>query len=74
MSVMTFEDMWKGITSLPSPAIEFIPQELSEETKIRLASLGAERCEKIVSDAIGAIEKGSVEKIETLINRNISPR
>ena len=72
--MVTFEDMWKGITSLPSSAIEFVPQELSEETKMQLASLGAERCEKIVSDAIGAIEKGSVEKIETLINRNISPR
>ena len=69
---MTFEDMWKTITSLPSSAIELIPQELSEETKKQLASLGTKRCEEIVKDAIWEIEKGSVEKIETLIQKNIT--
>ena len=74
---MTFDELWELVcesTKLPSEAKRFFPQGLSEKTKKIMIESGRSPVEigRIIENSIDEINHGSVERIDTLINKYLN--
>ena len=69
---MTFEDYWTEVDklkTLPQMTIQQLPSSLSVDTKKRLMMLRPEETVEILEAAIDLVNQGSVESIDSLVNR-----
>ena len=65
----SFEEVWAQVQGLPEAAKEQIPDVLSNFTKKRLSELSPKQIEGIVNTAIETVNKGSIETIDSLIQK-----
>ena len=71
---MTFEEYWAKVEKLkvlPGMAIKQLPSSLSIETKKRLMKKKAEETAEILRVAIEEVNHGSVESIDSLVQRRL---
>ena len=59
---------------LPDTAILGLPTVLMKKTQIRLALLNYDDAVSILKSAIEAVDKGSIKKIDKLVNEEINNR
>ena len=71
---MTFDELWVEVEKLhilPEAAIEQVPQILSNVTKKRLSRKTPEEVSRILKEAIDEINRGSVETVDALTQKNL---
>ncbi len=71
---MTFDDLWRQVAELkilPNEALRLVPDALSLKTKKRLCREKTGEAAEIVQWAINQINHGSVETLDTLVNRRL---
>ena len=68
---MTFDELWSQadkLKALPTDALRYVPDALSLKTKNRLCKKQPEEATEIIQ---WAINHGSVETLDTLVNRRL---
>ena len=68
---MTFEEVWSQVKGLPDMAMKQVPKTLSDKTKKTLAHKSPEDVATIVKAAIYEIDHGSIERLDTLVQRKL---
>ena len=74
---MTFEELLDQactIAHLPEMARIQLPSALSDKTKHLMLQLSPEELGHMLSEAIDAVNHGSVKSIDTLVNEQLSSR
>ena len=61
-----------GGRAFPNMAVREVPKVLEEGTKQRLVQAGVETAGKILLKAIDEVNHGSVDRLDTLVNRELS--
>lgn len=71
------EAFWKEVNKrkeLPETAVLGLPTVLLKKTQIRLAMLRYDDAIAVLKSAIEAVDKGSVKKIDKLVNEEINDK
>lgn len=66
-----FDELWRQVEGIPEGVKKQISLDLSDKTKKKLERCSPKEIENIISRSIEEVHRGSVEKIDLLVRRQV---